>query len=98
MLLPLALTRATYCFVCVHFLQPELKDEAEKPNESAEKSDKTEAAEKVKKEGAEKVKKEGAEVLEREEENEEGGEAKTAASGTTAIREKIHKNVPHTYS
>lgn len=84
------MTQATYCFVCVHFPQPELKDEAEKPRESAEKSDKTEVADKVKKEGAE--------VLEREEENEEGGEAKTAAAGNNEIHDKIRKNVPHTCS
>lgn len=60
--------------VFVLLLQAELKDEAEKPSESAEKSgDKTEAADKVKKEGAE--------ASEREEENEEGGEAKTAPAG-----------------
>ncbi|XP_061530658.1 SWI/SNF complex subunit SMARCC1 isoform X2 [Phycodurus eques] len=46
----------------------ESKDEAEKPNESAEKSGKMEAAEKVKKEIVE--------VLEREDESEEGHEAK----------------------
>ncbi|XP_037310654.2 SWI/SNF complex subunit SMARCC1 isoform X3 [Pungitius pungitius] len=50
----------------------ELKDEAEKPSESAEKSDKTEAADKVKKEGSE--------TSEREEDNEDGAEAKAAAA------------------
>lgn len=60
--------------VCVLILQAELKDEAEKPSESAEKSsDKTEATEKVKKEGAE--------ASEREEESEEGGEAKSTPAG-----------------
>ncbi|KAM8735976.1 SWI/SNF complex subunit SMARCC1 isoform 1-T1 [Acanthopagrus schlegelii] len=49
----------------------ESKDEAEKPSESAEKSsDKTEAADKVKKEGGE--------ASEREDDNEDGAEAKSS--------------------
>ncbi|MEQ2157903.1 SWI/SNF complex subunit smarcc1 [Goodea atripinnis] len=51
----------------------ELKDEAEKPSESAEKSDKMETAEQVKKEGAE--------ASEHEQENEEEGETKAASTG-----------------
>lgn len=56
--------------------QAEAKDEAEKPSESAEKS--TEEA-------SEKVKKEGADSSEREEEDEDGGDAKTSPSGSTQV-------------
>ena len=53
-------------------VQAESKDEAEKPSESAEKSDKAD--------GGEKVKKEGAEPSERPEAEAEGAEAKTASA------------------
>lgn len=62
---------------CVLIFQAELKDEAEKPSESAEKSEKTEATEKVKKEGVE--------ASEREDEPEEGGEAKMSLTGNTDV-------------
>lgn len=64
--------------VCVLIFQAESKDEAEKPSESAEKSsDKTEAADKVKKEGGE--------ASEREDENEDGAEAKSSPAGNTEV-------------
>lgn len=57
--------------------QAEAKDEAEKPSESAEKSSE---------EASEKVKKEGADTSEREEDDEDGGEAKTSPSGSAQVR------------
>lgn len=64
--------------VCILIIQAESKDEAEKPSESAEKSsDKTEAADKVKKEGGE--------ASEREDENEDGAEAKSSPAGNTEV-------------
>lgn len=60
--------------------QAEAKDEAEKPSESAEKSSE---------EASEKVKKEGADSSEREEEDEDAGEAKTSPSGNDQVQDLI---------